>query len=311
MILVVPRNRVPVPPSDERVSDAVKTTSTNDRVAVGRVRRDRVHTDHRPWRRNLGDLDGLVADITQRGMISPPAVVSRSDGDWDLLAGSRRWAASGIAWPSRTSVVFIRGWADFAAWMRRDTDLSRTTSAQHQLPLNWYERLDFYERVRDLVHHGRGDFVECNVAAYLDVDENHLRRMRLVWRLANDPTENAHIRTVAEKAFVDVNAGRVTPNMAYNRIRRIRDSDVFATSSLTGSDQRRMMTRLLAQLAGTAQGIDTFGTVSPGVTTDEVTEWLNGLTTARRRVDRFIRQLRTWQNRQSDETKIRSDEGDE
>ncbi len=71
-------------------------TDTTAELTAAMIPVDKIHSQSNV-RRELPNMDSLVASIRRHGVLSAITVTRREDGEYDLVTGYRRWAAANLA----------------------------------------------------------------------------------------------------------------------------------------------------------------------------------------------------------------------
>ena len=264
-------------------------------------------------RKDLRDLTGLINSIEDVGVINPITVTP----DGRLIAGQRRLeACRKLGWDSIPARV-VDNLDDAAGRLRaeRDENTEREPMRHSEL-VSLGLALEELERPRAAARKRVGRPPKTHVPENMSSDEptgataevvadalgisrSTYDRAKHVVAAANDPTLTEPERRVAQDALADMDAtGVVQPN--YDRVKDAR----FGRPSKpaigrppkptieTAAAQRRAIKAALTSLSGISHGLERITDLHPQITNEEATQWVGGLSEARRVLESLINRLR-------------------
>ncbi len=141
------RPEQPTPDDADGPAGAVPHTGQSSDRSTGEVALDRIHPNPRQPRSEFSapELEQLATTIRTHGVIQPLLVAAQPDGDYQLIAGERRWRAARLA--GLTSVpITVREVSD-----QELLELAIVENVQRQ-DLNPLEEADAYRRLIEDFH---------------------------------------------------------------------------------------------------------------------------------------------------------------
>ena len=141
------RPKQPTPDDADGPAGAVPHTGQSTDRSTGEAALDRIHPNPRQPRSEFSasELEQLATTIRTHGVIQPLLVAAQPDGDYQLIAGERRWRAARLA--GLTSVpITVREVSD-----QELLELAIVENVQRQ-DLNPLEEADAYRRLIEDFH---------------------------------------------------------------------------------------------------------------------------------------------------------------